>query len=122
MSQTFIISRHNADRAGLHDDLYLEDSGHFLAWAIPKLFPIERGVKRLAVKVADHSPRGAMFEGKIVEGYGKGTKEIWDEGTYIPYHYIVAPKPIRIDFFGDKIVGSYYLKQWQGNQWLIWRT
>ena len=125
MSQTFIISSHQAKRAGLHHDLYLsttEDCTDFLAWAIPKLMPTEKGVKHLAIKVANHSPQAVMFEGTIEEGYGAGTKEIWDEGTYTPYRHIVAPKPVRIDFFGSKIVGSYYLKQWSGNRWLLWRV
>ena len=126
MSQTFIISRHYALRAGTHDDLYLsvtEDCLDFLAFALPKGMPTEKGVKHLAIKVENHSPQAANFEGTIPEGqYGAGTKEIWDEGAYIPYHHIVAPRPIRIDFFGSKIVGSYYLKHWSDNRWLIWRT
>jgi len=123
MSQTFIISSHQATRAGSHQDLYLQNSDvDFLAFALPKGVPMEPGVKHLAIKVANHSNEAAMFEGTIAEGYGKGTKEIWDEGTYIPYRHIVAPKPVRIDFFGSKIVGSYYLKHWSGNRWLIWRA
>ena len=126
MSQTFIISSHQADRAGHHMDLYLsttEDCTDFLAYALPKGFPSEKGIKHLAIKVGNHSPEAAYFEGTIPKGqYGAGTKEIWDEGTYIPYRHIVAPKPVRIDFFGSKIVGTYYLKQWTGNRWLLWRA
>ena len=106
-------------------DLYLsttEDCTDFLAYVLPKGFPAEKGVKHLAIKVENHSPEAAYFEGTIAEGYGAGTKEIWDEGTYIPYQHIVAPKPIRIDFFGSKIVGTYYLKWWSENRWLIFKA
>ena len=127
MSQTFVISRHKALRAGTHDDLYLsttEDCLDFFAWAIPKGFPTEKGVKHLAIKVGNHSPETTYFEGSIPEGqYGAGTKELWDEGTYIPYSPIVATqRPIRVDFFGSKIIETYYLKWWSGPRWLIWRA
>lgn len=125
MSQTFIISSHHAEKAGHHMDLYLsttEDCTDFLAFAIPKLMPTEKDVKHLAIKVANHSPEAAYFEGTVESDYGKGTKEIWDEGVYVPYQHIIAPKPLRIDFFGSKIVGTYYLKHWQGPRWLIWRS
>lgn len=125
MRQTFIISSHQAKRAGLHYDLYLsttEDCVDFLAYALPRGFPTEKGVKHLAIKVENHSPEAVNFEGEIKEGYGAGTKEIWDEGTYIPYRHIVAPKPIRIDFFGSKIVGTWYLKHWSENRWLIFKA
>jgi len=125
MSQTFIIASHVADRAGPHQDLYLsttEDALTYMSWAIPKGVPLKKGVKHLAVRVGDHSPSAAMFEGEITEGYGKGVKEIWDEGTYVPYQHIVAPKPVRIDFFGGRVIGTYYLKHWADKRWLIWRA
>ena len=125
MSQAFVISRHNAQKAGLHYDLYLsttEDCTDFLAYVLPKGMPTESGVKHLAIKVENHSPETVYFSGVIEEGYGKGTKEVWDEGTYIPYRHIVAPKPVRIDFFGGKILDSYYLKHWSGPRWLMWRV
>ena len=106
-------------------DLYLsvtEDCTDFLAYVLPKGIPTEKGVKHLAIKVENHSPKAANFEGEIPEGYGAGTKKIWDEGTYIPCRHIVAPKPVRLDFFGSKIVGTWYLKHWSGNRWLIWRV
>jgi len=122
MSQTFIISSHQADRAGPHQDLYLQSSDvDFLAWVLPKGMPIKPGEKRLAIKVASHSVGAANFEGEIKEGYGKGTKEIWDEGTYIPYSHIMEQKPIRIEFHGSRVNGVYYLKHWADQRWLMWR-
>lgn len=112
---TFILQQHYAERAGPHQDLYLEDGVNFRAYAIPKGIPTEREVKHLAIRVADHSPSGAMFEGVIESGYGKGTKEIIDEGTYR------QPAPNIIEFFGSQIVGKYYLRHWEGDKYLIWR-
>lgn len=113
---TFILAQHHAERAGSHHDLYLEDGTNFLAYAIPKGIPTTRGVKHLAIKVADHSPAGASFEGVIESGYGKGTKEIIDEGTYS------HDTPNIIELHGGVINGKFYLKHWQGNHYLIWRV
>ena len=115
MSQTFILAQHYAERAGPHQDLYLEDGVNFIAYAIPKGMPIVKGAKHLAIHVADHTPSQVMFEGEIKEGYGKGTKEIIDEGTYWQ-----AAKDI-IELHGSTIHGQYYLRHWKGNNYLIWR-
>ena len=122
---TFIITEHEAERAGHHFDLYLsttDDCTNFLAWALPKGIPEVKGVKKLAVRVADHAPPQALFEGEIKEGYGKGTKSVWDEGSYTSSGPISTSKPVRLEFFGGKVFGPYYMKYWQGNNWLIWRT
>jgi len=113
---TFILAQHRAERAGPHQDLYLEDGVNFHAYAIPKGIPTVKGVKHLAIKVAEHTPSQAMFEGTIEVGYGKGTKEIIDEGTY------QQPTPNTLELFGNKVYGSYYLKHWKGNKYLIWRN
>ena len=112
----FILQQHNAERAGPHQDLYLEDGVNFHAYAIPKGIPTTRGVKHLAIKVADHSPSEAMFEGTIESGYGKGTKEIVDEGVYW------EPAPGIIELHGGSINGQFHLKHWEGNKYLIWHV
>ena len=112
---TFILAQHYAERAGPHQDLYLEDGVNFHAYAIPKGVPTECGIKRLAIKVADHTPSEAMFEGEIASGYGKGTKEIIDEGTYL------QPAPNILEFFGGRILGKYHLQHGEGKKYLIWR-
>ncbi len=116
MSQTFILQQHNADRAGPHQDLYLEDGVNFTAYAIPKGIPTKPGIKHLAIHVEDHTPSQAMFEGVIESGYGKGTKEIIDEGTYR------QPAPNVLELFGNSIIGKYILRHWEGKKYLIWRT
>lgn len=116
MNNTFILQSHDAERAGHHQDLYLEDGDTFLAYAIPKGIPTAKGVKHLAIKVAVHSPAEARFEGLIAEGYGKGTKEIIDEGTF------TRASPSIIEFSGNTLSGRYYLRQWRNTHWLIWRA
>jgi len=116
MSQTFILQHHKARRAGPHQDLYLEAGLSFVAYAIPKGIPTVGRTKHLAIKVADHTPSQVMFEGEITEGYGKGTKQIIDEGTY---KYLTQD---IIEFIGSTFHGKYYLKHWEGNKYLIWRV
>ncbi len=114
---TFILAKHNAHRAGLHYDLYLEDGGRFLAYSIPKGLPTTRGTKHLAIRVNDHSLPEAMFEGEIPPGqYGAGTKEIVDEGVYW------EPALGIIELHGGSINGQFHLKHWEGNKYLIWHV
>jgi len=74
------------------------------------------GTKRLAIKVADHSPKEANFEGTIAEGYGKGNKEVIDEGSYL------EPMPNTLLFFGAHLKGRYQLTHLEGNKYLIWKA
>lgn len=76
----FVVQAHNAKRAGLHYDFRLEKDGIFKSWVIPKLAQQQRC--KLAIQVADHSEKCAYFEGEYGPGYGEGTVEVWDEGTY----------------------------------------
>lgn len=77
----FVIQEHSART--LHFDFRLERDGVFKSWAIPKGLPERQGVRRLAIRVADHTLAFGDFEGTIPEGeYGAGNVEIWDRGTY----------------------------------------
>lgn len=115
----FVVHEHEAERAGLHHDLRLQEGGRLTSWAIPKGMPTESGVKRLAIKVADHQIGYLGFEGKIEKGYGKGDVRIWDMGEYD----IISgdENSLFVNFRGDKVVGNYYLKRTGGNKWLIWK-
>jgi len=120
----YVITYHVAEKAGPHYDMYLattEDGITFYAWAIRKGLPKTPGTKHLAIRVPDHSVEDAYYEGSL-EGYGKGIKYIWDEGSYTTDSRIVAGKPIRLTFHGTQLKGSYYLTHWRDNQWLIWRA
>lgn len=115
----FVVHEHIAKRAGKHHDLRLEVGGVLESWAIPKGVPLTTGVKHLAVKVADHPIDYADFEGEIEEGYGAGTVTVYDEGEYTLLEE--SPEHKSFQLGGNKLRGNYYLKQWQGNRWLIWK-
>ena len=114
---TFVIRRHHALRAGLHDDFHLDGE----SWAIPKGMPtaISQG-KRLAIRTMYHSPKQARFEGTIPKGeYGAGESEVIDEGEIIiideyPKHYF-----FHLD--GEVFRGNYILHHWKEDKWLLWR-
>ena len=101
----FVIQEHDASH--LHWDFRLEMEGVLRSWALPKVPPKVKKIKRLAIAVADHDLDYAKFEGEIEEGYGKGSVKIWDEGTY---ELINEDKSkIEIEIKGKKLKGKYVL-------------
>jgi len=81
--------------------------GVLKSWAVPKGPSAEVGVKRLAVEVEDHPLDYIDFAGVIEEGYGKGTVEIWDRGTYELDER--AEKVITFRLAGERLRGRYRL-------------
>lgn len=118
----YVIQKHNASH--LHYDLRLEFDGVLKSWAIPKIPPKLKGLKRLAVEVEDHPLDYANFEGIIPEGnYGAGKVEIWDKGNF---ELIEKNKDtIVINIKGEKLNGEYCLVRtnFQGkkNNWLFFK-
>jgi DNA ligase D-like protein (predicted 3'-phosphoesterase) len=138
----FVIHDHHSRNH--HHDLRLEMSrrlngsgsrheivGRVLrSWALPKLTPLLKGEKHLAIGVEDHPMEYADFEGNIPEGeYGAGKVKIFDKGTYS-----VLTKTndlIDLEFFGKKIKGNYILlklkkplklsKKSSYNNWLFFK-
>jgi len=118
----FVIQKHQASH--LHYDFRLElpessaqkDSDPkesvgiwvLKSWAVPKEFPQNKGIKRLAVEVEDHPVDYINFEGEIPAGeYGAGTVEIWDKGNF---DLIERNKNlIEVYLYGQKIKGHYVL-------------
>lgn len=114
----YVIQEHDATR--LHWDLRLEMNGVLKSWALPKVPPKIKGIKRLAIRVPDHALGYEKFEGEIKEGYGKGTVKIWDEGTYelgtqgrtpknIQKNIFTKGKKIEFEIHGEKLKGKYVL-------------
>jgi DNA ligase D-like protein (predicted 3'-phosphoesterase) len=111
-----MIHKHDATR--LHYDLRLEIGGVLKSWAIPKIPPTEKGIKRLAVFTEDHPLDYATFEGIIPEGnYGSGKVEIWDKGSFTLMEHEKGKIVISIN--GIKLKGKYCLIKFK-NQDINW--
>ena len=116
----YVIQEHHATR--LHYDLRLEMDGVLKSWAIPKVPPLEKGVKRLAIETEDHSLDYADFEGVIPEGlYGAGRVKIWDRGTYELEERTEDKIVFRVN--GKKLKGRYCLIKFRGREksWLFFK-
>ncbi len=106
----FVVQKHYA--RSLHYDFRLEKDGVLKSWAVPKGLPLQKGIKHLAVEVADHAVSYAGFEGHIPEGqYGAGKVEIWDGGAFEEESW----KADKIVFHlqGKKLQGRYCLVRFQ---------
>jgi DNA ligase D-like protein (predicted 3'-phosphoesterase) len=102
----FVIHEHHASH--IHWDLRLEMNRVLKSWALPKIPPKTKGIKRLAIQVEDHPLDYANFKGTIPEGnYGAGKVEIWDKGTYELLEK--TSKKIEIKLHGKKLKGNYVL-------------
>lgn len=118
----YVIQKHSASH--LHYDLRLEFDGVLKSWAIPKLPPRRKGLKRLAIQVEDHPLGYEKFIGIIPEGnYGAGKVEIWDKGTFSVVEK--EKNTIVVDIKGEKLEGDYCLvrTKFQGkkNNWIFFK-
>lgn len=112
----FVVQRHQATH--LHYDFRLELDGVLKSWAVPKGPPEEPGVRRLAVHVEDHPVDYIDFAGVIPEGYGAGTVEIWDRGTYRLIER--TEDKLVFDLRGERLSGIYSLVHTRGpKDWLL---
>ena len=113
----FSVQEHFAKKH--HFDLRLEMDGVAKSWAIPKDFP-EKGDRRLAIQVEDHSIDYMEFEGTIEEGYGKGIVKLWDKGEYELLKR--TEKEIKFKLNGQKLRGIYVLLKFEKagkDSWLL---
>jgi len=118
----FVIQEHKATK--LHWDFRLEKNKKLKSWAITKIPPKSKSIKRLAIQTPDHDYSYRNFEGEIKEGYGKGKVKIWDKGTYKPESW----KKDKIVFHlnGSKLKGKYVLLKTNygkaKNGWLFFKV
>jgi bifunctional non-homologous end joining protein LigD len=127
----FVVKYHVAAKP--HFDFRLGFNGLLVSWAVPKGPSVDPAVKRLAVRVADHSMSGFNSERVIPEGeYGAGPVLVWDRGTYrnitkvagraIPMGRALKMGTITIEIHGTKLRGVFTLKHvggTQGEYWLL---
>lgn len=118
----YMIHEHHASH--LHWDLRLEMNGVLKSWAVPKIPPSSKEIKRLAIQVEDHPIEYAKFHGVIPEGnYGAGKVIIWDNGSYELIEK--TPTKIIIEIHGKKLKGKYALIKTnfagRKNNWLFMR-
>jgi bifunctional non-homologous end joining protein LigD len=106
----FVIQEHHA--SSLHWDFRLEHEGVAPSWAVPKNVSTNRGERRLAVQVDDHSLAYMRHEGPRVK--------IWDEGTYDLEKW--EDDKIVFELHGKRVEGRYALIRTDGKNWLIHKT
>jgi hypothetical protein len=59
----FVVQEHHG--RSHHFDFRLERDGAYKSWAVPKGFPEESGINRLAVQVENHDLSSRDFDGRI---------------------------------------------------------
>jgi len=115
----FVIQLHHAKKAGDHYDLRLEnDNGVLSSWSIPKHRLPKGKEKLLAVETEDHPVEYLKFKGEIPSGYGAGTVEIRDSGTYDEIEHSATKILFRLK--GKREKGTYRLfRAGKDKKWLI---
>jgi GH24 family phage-related lysozyme (muramidase)/LysM repeat protein len=116
-----IVQEHQADRAGLHDDLRIGDANTgLLSWALPKQMP-GPGEKRLAKRQPVHRYSYRDFQGQIPQGYGRGQVRQKQRGRTL----ITDARPGEIRFTADtgKHPERFLLKRTDDkDNWLLINT
>jgi len=127
----FVVHKHDASH--LHYDLRLEIHGALVSWAVPKGIPKKINEKHLAIKQPDHPLSYIDFEGIIEEGYGAGSVEIWDEGSFKnlkdeSLEKSLKDEKLELEFCGRKLKGNYVIvkshfkgKSSKQDTWLLFK-
>ena len=115
----FVVQRHDATQ--LHFDVRLEVDDALVSWAVPKGPSLDPRDKRLAVKVEDHDLGYADFEGRIGDGYGKGTVIVWDTGPFdnltekdgepVALADAVTGGHVKVRLHGTKLTGAFSFRR-----------
>jgi bifunctional non-homologous end joining protein LigD len=102
----FVVQQHGARR--LHWDLRLEREGTLASWALPRGVPLDPHDDRAAIRTEDHPLEYLDFHGEIpAGGYGAGTMEIFDAGTYETHEW--SDRKVEVTLRGARLVGRYGL-------------
>ena len=116
----FVVQEHHATH--LHWDFRLEIKKVLKSWALTKIPPKVKGIKRLAIQVEDHPLSYAKFEGKIPKGnYGAGSVKIWDKGTFDIES--IKKEKIVFQLHGSKLKGKFVLLKtgYKKSSWLFFK-
>lgn len=112
------IQRHEAKRAGTHNDLRIDIGGIAYSWAVPKAKLPKPGEKVLAVRTFDHDVDYMRFSGNLPPGYGEGkvNLDFFDKVDVIEAN----PKKIKFNIYGTGTeVEQYNLINTKGKNWLL---
>jgi hypothetical protein len=108
----FILHRHDANRAGIHYDLRLQQldgDKKVLSFAIPKADIPGGREKYLAVTNFLHEPKWVDIDDiDIPEGYGAGRIELLEKGTMDIYKWD-KKNNITFSFNGKHLKGIYHI-------------
>ncbi len=117
----FVVQEHQA--SAHHFDLRLEVEGAMRSWAVPKGPSLDPAVKRLAIRVEDHSTAHNDIEGEL----GEGRLIVWDRGVYeqggrVPWPEALERGHAVFVLHGEKLRGGFALQRTgrgEGSQWLL---
>jgi DNA ligase D-like protein (predicted 3'-phosphoesterase) len=115
----FVIQEHDADKAGLHFDLRLQnDQGTLSSWALPKHRLPNKGERLLAKQTEEHPIDYAKFHDTISKGeYGAGKVKIVSKSeTYKPIEWTKSTIKFEIP------EGKFTLRRMSGKSWIIMRS
>ena len=117
----YVRQLHDAERAGLHEDLRFgnEPLGLY-SWAVPKAHMPKPGERLLALRQPQHTNNYAEFEGRIHSKYGRGTVKTVDKGSVEITK--VSPKVVSFVVTHHKHPETYSLVNTGDNKWLIVNT
>lgn len=124
----FVVNLHEATTR--HFDLRLEvaaEDGPVLAsWAVPKGPSLDPSVRRLAIRVDDHTMAHLDLEGRDQDADRAHTKIVWDAGTYVPAQppaEALEAGRLRFALAGEKLRGVFVLVRTrmggQDRNWLL---
>lgn len=114
---TLVRQRHDADRAGLHEDLRIGDPGGLESWAVPKFVPLVQNSKHLAIQQPVHRFSYKDFQGRIGKGYGSGTVTKIEESPVILTKN--SPNHIMWTRGDSKDAPTYDMIRTKNGNWLL---